>query len=269
MSINKKHPLHDAKHDNKNDSDSGNTGFSKEITKLYQQRKASITSPKIKALENNMPSIAISREKHHSLTRKLSILLTGGLASFGILAVISHLANQVPIEKQQINDHNQVTITQIQPDVITPTKNEETIKVALPPKPLATQSQKIVITTAQAPQPQANVSKLNELNINTATIESVALPKLMQPNLVVDPIYQVMPKYSTSALQANHSGAVTLDYKIKTNGHVDDVKIIDASVNRELQRAAKQALSKWQYPANSQHNRRYQIIFEFNLKKDH
>ena len=73
------------------------------INKLYQQRKSAAIAPEI-TFETSELIATDFKEKHFSLMKYIVVILGGGLASFGILAIISHLAkapvvsNTSPIE---------------------------------------------------------------------------------------------------------------------------------------------------------------------------
>ena len=64
----------------------------KEIASLYQQRKQQIEVPEI-----NLSLLQKKKKPLYTIVQLLAILFFGSVASFGILAVISHFSAQVPM----------------------------------------------------------------------------------------------------------------------------------------------------------------------------
>ena len=109
--------------------------------------------------------------------------------------------------------------------------------------------------------------EFSELDLNSAQIQVVTIPKIKEPKLILKPIFKIMPKYSIKALQANESGEIRLRYQINSQGKVEGVEVITSSVGRLLKKSAVQALAKWQYESSDNYQDHYEIIFDFNVNK--
>lgn len=221
--------------------------FDKELSTLYQQRKSQVIEPKI----DFEPQ---PKRAKYSPFKLLSIFLLGGTASFGIMAIISHLT---PPPSKTIATHQNyatellpaVTIKQEKPSI-------KTIK-PLPPKP--------EIQSPSIPRPATATLEEKPLTLDVALatevkVEVMSLPTMTQPLKVLKPTYKVMPKYKVNDAQA---GLVDLSYHIAKNGSITDIKIINSNVNRALQRSAKRALAKWQYQDNLSQTQEQQVRFKF------
>lgn len=142
------------------------------------------------------------------------------------------------------------------------TKDEEVI---LPTPKLPSKPEKTIIsnqTNLLSPLHESNhVMGVDNLDLNVVKI--VNLPLLKDPKLTIEPIYKVMPIYSTKALKDNQSGDIRLRYNIDKLGNVNNIYIVSSTVGRELQRSAKKALAKWRYNPIDNVQRDYEIIFEF------
>ncbi len=68
--------------------------FDKELSELYQQRKSKIIAP-------NITLSSPSTKRNYSVIKLLSIFTVGGIASFGIMAVMSYFAKN-PEEQEQM-----------------------------------------------------------------------------------------------------------------------------------------------------------------------
>jgi TonB family protein len=235
--------------------------FDKEISMLYQQRKQEIDAPEI-----NLSPINITKKKRYSTLQILFILFFGGSASFGILAVISHLSEQ----KMTVPNKSKVIPMRVVELIEQPESTEDVvIIVKAPSAPLAPRKPSII------------PPKLEQVKVvNTKTIENdlaVFLPidvvniissrTIEQPRLSLVPIYQVLPQYSVKANETDQEGMVKLSYGITPTGKVHSIIIDESDVDRYLTRAAKKALSKWQYQPNNYEKKRYEIIFNFSLNE--
>lgn len=142
------------------------------------------------------------------------------------------------------------------------TKDEEVI---LPTPKLPSKPEKTIIsnqTNLLSPLHESNhVMGVDNLDLNVVKI--VNLPLLKDPKLTIEPIYKVMPIYSTKALKDNQSGDIRLRYNIDKLGNVNNIYIVSSTVGRELQRSAKKTLAKWRYNPIDNVQRDYEIIFEF------
>lgn len=232
--------------------------FDNEISQLFQQRKQQIVPPKIKLQQEP------SRHKYSPL-KLLSLFLAGGMASFGIMAIISHLStSQIKAIAPAINNQ---AIKFIE---LTPNKpTEKTLATSkplppLPPLPIVTAPVTPRIMPVQA---QNNNHVIKSAKLAVALIQIVTVPQLTEPKLVIEPIYKVLPEYPLHARINNQSGEVKLSYQIDTTGKVSHINIVSSSVENGLQRSAKKALAKWQYKPNAQLLGRHEIIFKFTVPK--
>ena len=229
--------------------------FDKEITTLYQQRKAQIIAPKVTLSE---PSTKVK----YSAFKVLSIFIFGGIASFGIMAIVSHLAKKPEKLQQTQYTKHQMEIV----DIASKEKNDEIIvpKPELPTKPekpvVQIKNELLVPLNSKA---HANNVDHFELNM----VQVVNLPQLKEPKFFVKPVYKVMPKYTSNTLNGTQSAAVRLRYEIDESGNVKNIDVISNNASRELQRSAKKALAKWKYNPDDNVQRNYEIIFEFNGAK--
>lgn len=230
------------------------SNFDKDITELYQQRKAKVIAPSIVFPKDSLFT------KYHP-AKLLSLVVAGGLASFGVMAIISHLARP---------NNNVTTVTTLPQQVelikIAPAKPDENPAVAvkpLPPKPyskapnIQQEIQTQVMTIDENPVP-------NSVNLNSL-VSVVVLPELSQPEMAIEPTHKVLPEYSLSARQANQTGEITLSYHIDTTGNIENITIVATNVSRTLQRSAKKALAQWRYPPNKQLSGQHQVVFKFAL----
>ena len=231
-----------------------------EIDQLYQQRKQSIKAPNIALNEaNGVVLDANTYAKPSSIGKMLMVLILGSSASFGILAIISHLAVSSS-SPEPLNEHYGVIEIDemIQPVV----KKEPFIPVApLPPKPTSKGQEETLLIELEEPQPLA--PKMNSVNQKLAS--AVVLPELNLAETELTPEFKVMPQYPTMAIRDKRSGSIKLSYRITEQGRVVDIQIEENNVNQQLKHAAKQALKQWRYQENSQVIERQAVVFEFNL----
>jgi len=227
--------------------------FDHELSGLYQQRKQQTLVP----IFNLTNAFKPPRSPWHVL----ALLLTGGMVSFGIMAVITHFAKP-PVHGigEQYKQHSVrvVVVAEVTKEVsvLLP----ETPK--LPPKPEIT-----------APKQSANSSVSREalslaqpaLSMTKALKNSLKVPAINQPSIDILPIHRVMPEYPKSALYARKSGTVKLQYRISDEGKVVDIVGVNKQGNRVLERSARQALAQWRYPLASGSDKLLEIEFEFDL----
>jgi len=228
--------------------------FDKEVSQLYRQRKNEIIAPNF---DVNIHSKVLKNRL--SLSKALAIVLVGSAASFGIFAIISHLAKtpQVIIGNPIVN--HAVELKEI--PAVEVTNKSIVVKQSLPPKPIITEP---INTKALPPQVQSVPNEFSELDLASVPIQVVTIPKIKEPKLILKPIYKVMPKYSGKAMQANEIGTIRLRYEINIQGKVDNIEVVKSTLGRGLQKSAKKALAQWQYPPNEHYKASYEIIFEFN-----
>ncbi len=228
--------------------------FDKDISQLYQQRKNEIIAPNI---EVNIHSKPIKNRL--SLSKALAILFAGCAASFGIFAIISHLAKTPQVITDNLIVNHAVELKEIPTAQVT--KKGIVVKQTLPPKPIITEPKK---TKVLPPQVLSVSNEFTELDFGSVHIQVVTIPKIKEPKLILNPTYKVMPKYSIKARKANETGAIRLRYEINIQGKVDNIEVIKSTLDRNLQKSAKKALAQWQYPPNEHYKSSYEIIFEFN-----
>lgn len=226
--------------------------FDKEVAALYQQRKSQIVAPNVTL---SQPLVKVK----YSVFKLFSIFTVGGLASFGILAIVAHLAKKPEEHKQILLNQHQVEIA----DIPVKTQNTEIMvpKLVLPPKPELPIT-RVKPNVSKTSKNVLNLSDVNNVELNL--IQVVKLPHLKEPKLSIKPVYRVMPKYSFKTMKAQHSGAVRLRYEIDSSGNVKNINIINSEVSKDLQRSAKKALAKWKYNPEDDFLSSYEIIFEFN-----
>jgi len=85
------------------------------------------------------------------------------------------------------------------------------------------------------------------------------------------PLVRVNPKYPIGAARDGIEGWVVLAFDINTIGQVVNISVVDSQPKRVFDKAAKQALKKWQYKAKSvdrkavaQHNFTVQLDFKMS-----
>jgi len=230
--------------------------FDNELSDLYQQRKQQTQAPTF-AGEQAVRPVKSTRSPWHIL----ALLMTGGAASFGIMALVTHFAKP-PVHgvSEQYKEHS-VRIVELN-EITTKESTISPTKPPLPPKP-----------TSTAPE-LSNNSRLSQaeltpaqpaLSINKALSHTVNVPKINQPVIALAPTHRVMPVYPKSALYTRKSGTVKLQYRISNEGKVIDITGLNQHGDRLLERSAKQALSQWRYPEESGSDQLLEVEFEFNL----
>lgn len=230
--------------------------FDKELADLYQQRKQQIDAPTVD-LENTTMPVKSSRSPWHML----ALLLTGGAASFGVMAIITYFAEPaVHGAKQQFKQHSvrvvEITEVKLQEVILAPPPPTP----PLPPKPISNAPKAI----SEIP-PETNSIAKPELALNKPTADAVSVPSFNQPATAMEPIHRVMPEYPKSALYSRKAGKVKLQYRISYSGKVIDISGSNNHANRLLERSAKKALSQWRYPEAAGGEKFLEIEFEFNL----
>lgn len=230
--------------------------FDNEIAQLYQQRKQQFVAPTIKLQQE-------PNYHKYSPIKLLTLFLAGGMASFGIMAVISHLStNQNKVITPVIN--RQV----IELIEITPNKtSEQTLpKIKpLPPKPEV----KPPITPSMLPtQVNAHNQSIKPAELTVNLMQVVIVPQLTEPKLINEAIYKVLPEYPVNTRTNKQSGEVKLSYQIDSLGRVINIKVVTSSVGRDLQRTSKKALSQWLYKPNVQLSGDHEVIFKFTMTTD-
>lgn len=230
--------------------------FENEISALYQQRKQQTQAPEFDPIATTKP-VKHQRSPWHMLV----LLLTGGIASFGIMAVITHFATPaVHGTSEQYKQHSVrvVEVTEINietPDILP-------VSPPLPPKPESLAAN--FTENSRVSQEHMAHTQAKPL-LNQTLNHKVNVPAINQPSIAIVPIHRVMPEYPKSALYARTSGTVKLQYRISTEGKVVDISGSNKPGIRLLERSAKQALTQWRYPAESGSAQLLEVEFEFNL----
>jgi len=231
-----------------------NDDFDKEITSLYQQRKQQVVAPEI-----DFSAERVTKKTRYSILQMLSILLFGGVTSFGILAVISHLSVKAPI-KLAVPSVTKMSFVELEKSPVL--SIDDTIIVPpplIPKKPYVAP----IKSTPEVAIKAAVVSKDLAVSLPTDVVNVVASVAIAQPELSLVPIYQEQPKYTIRAIRGHQSGTVTLAYNISSKGKVSDITIVKSNASRELNKSAKKALSKWLYQPGEFNNEKYSITFDF------
>ncbi|XPF93308.1 TonB family protein [Colwellia sp. RE-S-Sl-9] len=243
-------------------TEKGSDKFDKDIDALYLQRKNNIQAPDITfegAVADNSP------KKRYRMKEVVSILMLGGVASFGIFAVINHLA-QLPENTQQPPNES-ITLVEVididkfdkanQPINLTPPKEQKKVRQTLAEQP--TRNFEINTGIQVKPKPAKAIS------INSLNVEAIALvPNKLQPHRV-HPTFKVMPDLSRHSA-SRQSGRVKLTYTLSDEGTVENIAVVESNVNRDLERSAQEALSQWRYAPKSSLGKALQVEFQFNRK---
>ena len=230
--------------------------FDHELSSLYQQRKQQLQAPEF-GVENVTKLVKPQRSPWHVL----ALLLTGGVASFGIMAVITHFAKPpVHGSSEQYKQHS-VRVIEVT-EVNTEQLALPSVTPPLPPKPA---SLPVKHPVSHSVSPENIDYNQPELSVNKTLNNSVNIPAINQPSVDILPIHRVMPEYPKSALYARKSGTVKLQYRISAEGKVVDIVGVNKQGSRVLERSAKQALAQWRYPLASASDKLMEIEFEFDL----
>ena len=230
----------------------------KEIASLYQQRKQQIEAPEI-----HLSLLQKKKKPLYTIVQLLVILFFGSAASFGILAVISHFSTQVPMPPKQVLP-TKLSIVELDNEEVTPV--DEVIAIVIPP--LVPKKPHVAPVYSKNAQVHGMTDLPNALPfaLSVDVITVSINPKLTQPVLSLVPIYQEQPKYSNEAIRDRQSGTVKLAYIISSKGNVSNITTVESTANRELNSAAKKALSRWRYRSGEYSKEGYEIIFDFTLE---
>jgi len=237
-------------------TEKGSDNFDQDIDALYVQRKHKIKSPDITFKEKSL-------KKTYSFRGILSLILLGGVASFGILAVINHLAK--PSNKDQ--QKNKSYLTQVDIIHIEKANNAEQlihVKTHNPPENLNKKLTEQPIrnfdidTVYQIKPMPAKAISLSSSNVQAIRI----LTNKLEYN-VSQPTFRVMPKLSRN-ITSQETGRIRLTYTLAIDGKVQNINIIESSLNRQLERSAIESLSQWRYMPKSSNGELLHIEFQFN-----
>lgn len=230
--------------------------FDKEIADLYQQRKDQLIVPKLDVQQEVI-------KNSYSPFKLLSIFLVGGMASFGIMAIISHLSS--PLKK--INEMNRSAYS-TDLIIISPKVTDKTPIVPLTPLPPKPEYKAPIVNPNIAPEKHPTNTNLNPDFQVIGPVTVVSLPQITEPIMAIAPTYKVLPKFSHHPTKSNQVGEVKLSYHIDINGNVNNIKIVSSNVNRDLQRSAKKALSQWRYKPNEKIKNEQLVQFIFTPAKE-
>ncbi|WP_448245920.1 TonB family protein [Thalassotalea agariperforans] len=240
------------------------------LNKLYQQRKSTVVAPDI-----HLPVRNSDRKAKGTWARLTVALLGGGLASFGILAVISQLAKspvpehspQPPITRNNPVEYQPDDLNELQAQAVE--QALEKITKSLPEVPKTPERTANTLDLAITDFPTISTEILNEHLILT----------IKQPAINLTLNYKVLPEFPNSALENQRSGFVKLSYQVTEQGTVENIKLLDGSHYRVFQQSAINALAQWRYTAKEasnkdkataehlvkakENNTEYEIVFEF------
>ncbi len=234
--------------------------FDKELSDLYQQSKQQTEAPRVDLTGATKPTNS-PRSPWHMLV----LLIAGGAASFGIMAVITNFAKP-PVHGEVHGTSEQYKQHSVRIVEVTEVKSEALVlpppTPPLPPEPASN----VPKAVSEVPTPATTIVKPT-LALNKPTADEVNMPTINQPILDTKPIYKVMPEYPKSALYSRKSGKVKLQYRISYSGKVIDISGMNKHSDRALELSAKKALSQWRYPEESGGEKFLEIEFEFNLEQ--
>ncbi|GHG02370.1 energy transducer TonB [Thalassotalea marina] len=229
-----------------------NSKFDKDIAELYQQRQDNIDAPKIMFKETRIV-------RKYSLVKSLSILLMGGVASFAIFAIITHLAKSPNHKIVEAAFKHQVVII---PEIAAEALDEPTIvKSSLPKEPEVNNPDmdRPLTRPEVIPKPRA------ETQLNLKLENPVLLPSMTKPEYHVEPTYKILPDYPEALIKMHKTGQVTLRYEIDENGRVKNISVVENQGDKRFRRASQSALAKWVYPPQADIERVYEVVFEFKI----
>lgn len=231
--------------------------FDKELSGLYQQRKEQIQAPEL--VTSTTKKIYAKRSPWHVV----ALLLTGGAASFGIMAIVTHFA--VPPAHKGAKHDQQHSVRIIELGEVKPqAKALLTVTPELPPQPESLPPKNVENSLVK--QEQVVLFKA-ELPAQKALNPLVKLPKINAKSIAINPIHRVMPEYPKSALHEQKSGTVKLQYRISDEGKAVDIASLNKQVDRVLVRSAKKALTQWRYAKENSSSQILEVEFEFNVEQ--
>lgn len=224
--------------------------FDDTLTNLYQQRKQQVTPPKI----------ILGAKKQTFLSKLLSgiaLVLSGGVVSFGILALVQQLV-PMPAPVTTASSHSIGVVETIPKQEIGEIKVQANV---LPEKP--THPVKEYSTTSSIPVELVTNVDIMPIESNVSKIEVSILPSINIGLNHIKPIYRAIPKVTPTMQLPIDGGSITLSYQIDKTGHPYNIKIIEANVNSEIKRATKYALSQWRFPNNLDVKTTHTVEFSF------
>lgn len=231
--------------------------FDKELAELYQQRKQQIDTPSVD-VSDNLTIQAPTR----SVWSMLALLLSGGIASFGIMALVTHFAKpSVHGDMEQFKQHSVKII-----ELPRTTKNSPVMSPTppLPPQPKAIKP----ASNIETPQHQNDIAiDRPDISLDKPRVTDIAMPTVQQPVLNLQPVHRVVPEYPKKAIFSRLAGQVKLGYRINERGEVVDIITLGKRNNKMLDRSAKRALAQWRYAPEASSRKMLEVMFEFNLEQ--
>jgi TonB family protein len=229
-----------------------NDDFNDELERLYRQRRKSVTAPQITVTKN----IA----KTSTVRKFSSIILLAVGSSFGVLAIVSHLATPSTPEQMARNANQQ--FIEIEPVV----SSTEDVAANLTPK--------LREIKEIPPVPKSNApATANIIAIDTTTIASPELSDSLDINVVLQDdarrvLRKVMPEYSTPLQSTSEVATVVLTYQVRSDGTIANIAVEQSNATQALNVEAKRALSNWLYEksADSQLTNTKKVVFEFKAR---
>lgn len=231
--------------------------FDKELAELYQQRKQQIDTPAI-----NVSNESTIQAPARSIWSMLALLLSGGIASFGIMAIVTHFAKpSVHGDMEQFKQHS-VKIIELP-------KANKSAPVVSPTLPLPPQPKAIKPTNSlEIPQHKSDIAiNQPDISLDKPSVIDLAMPSVQQPTFNLEPVHRVLPDYPKKAIFSRLSGQVKLGYRINTRGEVVDIITLGERSHKMLDRSAKRALAQWRYTPETSSKKMLEVMFEFNLEQ--
>lgn len=190
--------------------------------------------------------------------RLLGGLAVAGLVAAGLFLLMMSMVSNTDSGIQEQGEQGAVNFIRIdeQPQE-TRTKERQPPEKPEPPDEPPPPSQP---TTSTVAKPQASAPELDVPNIETSAniegspylggkAEPSASPGQGAGGIDKDPspVRRVPPTYPATAKRANIEGFVTMEFTVKPDGTVANIKIVNSKPPRMFDRAAKQALSRWRF----------------------
>lgn len=230
--------------------------FDGELSTLYQQRKQQIVAPEVKLGETEQKHSSVARSPLHMLL----LLLAGGAASFGVMAIVNYFAK--PSVHGNMEQYKQHTVKIVE---IAPRKIITSVLPTTPPLPPQPESKRPAAAKSSDHAATAVAISRPEIDLSNTLKDGLAVPVISQPKQPPIPVHKVMPEYPKSAVYARQSGMVKLAYRINSYGEVVDIISFNDRSHRVLEKSAKQALAKWKFSPEAHSNNTLEVMFEFNL----
>jgi len=225
----------------------------KEINELYLKRKEQLDVPSV-----NLSTAKKTIKETFSLTKILALFSVGLGVSFGIFALVQHIAH-LPQSKNNKTIKTSGYIVEREDKIA-----DIPVKVVVPKK---------IVKLPQAPSyqppnatPNIKVANLDKLpKVELLPLPKAKLATITVSSLAIKPDFKVMPNINEKITPLIKNGFVQLRYNINKLGETENIKIIKSSVTQDIQRAAKKALRQWRYQPKQQFKDHYEVVFEFKV----